>query len=511
MKKNILTILIIGCIAVAGLQAQVLISDDVTQTPDGSSALEIRSTEAGILIPRMSAAERDAITNPARGLMVFVGDDSQFYYYNGSSWQTFGGADDDWVISGDKIYREVSGNTLVTIDNNVPVMEVSGHISQTGTGGSVFLGKEAGYHDNLNDNENVFVGYQAGYTNNQGHLNVALGYQALYNNNLGGNNTATGHQALYNNTNGLRNSAFGYKVLYSNTAGNDNVANGFKTLYYNTTGSFNVAIGSKALFGNQWSSSGNNNVAIGNEVLQGNSSGSYNIALGYQALYNNNWGNKNVAFGYQALFNNQGGINNIAIGDSALLNNTSGHRNTALGHRAFVGGNNYTNSTALGYEANITANNQVRIGNKDVTSIGGYANWTDLSDGRFKKEIRENVAGLEFILKLRPVTFHLDMEALAEFLHIPDSLRYRKSEKAKEMETQVGFIAQEVEKTAAEIGFDFHGVDKPKNKDDYYGLRYAEFVAPLVKAVQEQQKLLDQQMQMILELKKEVEELQKTR
>jgi hypothetical protein len=35
------------------------------------------------------------------------------------------------------------------------------------------------------------------------------------------------------------------------------------------------------------------------------------------------------------------------------------------------------------------------------------------------------------------------------------------------------------------LGFDFSGVEKPKNEKDLYGLRYAEFVVPLVKAVQE--------------------------
>jgi hypothetical protein len=48
-----------------------------------------------------------------------------------------------------------------------------------------------------------------------------------------------------------------------------------------------------------------------------------------------------------------------------------------------------------------------------------------------------------------------------------------------------GFIAQEVEAAAKEIGYNFSGVDAPKNEDDFYGLRYAEFVVPLVKAVQE--------------------------
>ena len=55
-----------------------------------------------------------------------------------------------------------------------------------------------------------------------------------------------------------------------------------------------------------------------------------------------------------------------------------------------------------------------------------------------------------------------------------------------------GFMAQEVEQAAKELGYDFNGVDAPKNENDYYGLRYAQFVVPLVKAVQELDEKLEQ-------------------
>ena len=53
--------------------------------------------------------------------------------------------------------------------------------------------------------------------------------------------------------------------------------------------------------------------------------------------------------------------------------------------------------------------------------------------------------------------------------------------------TTSGFIAQEVEAAAQNIGFQFSGVDIPQSEHGCYGLRYGEFVVPLVKAVQEQQ------------------------
>ena len=58
------------------------------------------------------------------------------------------------------------------------------------------------------------------------------------------------------------------------------------------------------------------------------------------------------------------------------------------------------------------------------------------------------------------------------------------------LEVELKARAQEVEAAATVTGFDFSGVDKPQNETGLYGLRYAEFVVPLVKAVQEQQSLL---------------------
>ena len=64
-------------------------------------------------------------------------------------------------------------------------------------------------------------------------------------------------------------------------------------------------------------------------------------------------------------------------------------------------------------------------------------------------------------------------------------------------------MAQEVEQAAKDLGFEFSGVDKPKDAaQQTYALRYSAFVVPLVKAVQEQQSEIEM-------LKKELEELKK--
>jgi hypothetical protein len=70
-----------------------------------------------------------------------------------------------------------------------------------------------------------------------------------------------------------------------------------------------------------------------------------------------------------------------------------------------------------------------------------------------------------------------------------------------------GFLAQDVEAAARSIGYDFSGVDAPKNENDLYGLRYAEFVVPLVKAVQEQQEIIETQNEKLSDLQKQIDEL----
>ena len=77
----------------------------------------------------------------------------------------------------------------------------------------------------------------------------------------------------------------------------------------------------------------------------------------------------------------------------------------------------------------------------------------------------------------------------------------------KEKVVQSGFIAQEVEQAAREQGYDFSGVDLPKNENDFYGLRYAEFVVPLVRAVQEQQEIIQELQAQLAQVRKELTHL----
>jgi hypothetical protein len=61
-----------------------------TNTPHVSAALEIQDTSKGILIPRMTMVQRNAIQNPAEGLMVYQTDSTRgFWYFSNNSWANF--------------------------------------------------------------------------------------------------------------------------------------------------------------------------------------------------------------------------------------------------------------------------------------------------------------------------------------------------------------------------------------------------------------------------------------
>jgi len=296
----------------------------------------------------------------------------------------------------------------------------------------------------------------------------------------GASNTSVGYQAMYFNSTGDRNTAIGDHSLWLLDPGNDNVAVGYNSLVNLEAGGENTAIGSNALGG----------LIIGGE----------NIAIGYNAMSNTDGGlgiGQNIAIGTNTLAIHKFGDNTIAIGPSSLSSIFAGENNTAVGNATNVNDSfNISNSTALGNEALLTAANQIRIGNGSIESIGGYKNWTKISDARVKKNIKDNVPGLAFINKLKPVTYTVDLDAADKITQKPviktsdgkvasPSKEALAARKAEEKILQTGFVAQDVERAAKSLNYDFSGVDAAKNDKDLYGLRYAEFVVPLVKAVQE--------------------------
>ena len=297
-------------------------------------------------------------------------------------------------------------------------------------------------------------------------------------------------------------------MFYGMLAGNENISGvgntavGQNTLVNATTAQFNTSMGINTLSNNL---TGGYNTAIGERVLQYNTS-VYNTGLGAEALRSNTDGSNNTAVGALAMYNNSLGFFNSAFGYQALISNNVGTTLTAIGYNADVTQDFRSNATAIGAGAKVDASNKVRIGNTTVTSIGGQVGWSTFSDGRYKNSVKEDVKGLDFILKLRPVTYSVDIPGLDDYF------ANRKVTAVKNLQPELlkresGFIAQEVETAAKETGFSFSGVDSPERPEGLYALRYADFVVPLVKAMQEQQTIIEELRKQMGELKKEIDQL----
>lgn len=590
--------------------AQAIAVNTDASNPDPSAILDVKSTNKGVLVPRMDKAQRELIDTPATGLLVFDTGLGSFWFYDGTAWtnliagfSTFiADTDGDTKIQVEKnpdedilrvnlagserlvLKRNATNRTLLELpnnNNNILIGASAGNAMSTGVG-NIALGTAALYA-NTDRSELVAVGDSALYNNGIGASagfeavrNTAVGSMALFSNTTGHSNTAHGFHTLELNTTGDNNTASGRNVLASNTSGNANTANGANTLFSNTSGSSNVAIGMRALYNNTdrsnlvavgdsalynngvgafFTDDAIRNTAVGSKALFSNTTGKYNTAMGQRALVSNTTGNFNTANGAEALYANTTGDYNTAIGMNALSTNTTGSYNTAIGYRAldnlslfdFTGSNNTAvgwyalisnifgdNNTGLGFSANVSNNslsNATAIGNEAIVNgnnrvvigsntagmvIGGYASWSNLSDGRFKEDVRENVPGLDFISRLRPVTYWINTDKLQRHItaEMPDSIARRylpdAEQQAKDRAySHTGFVAQEVEAVARAIGYAFDGVNAPQNPTDNYSIAYSQFVPSLVKAVQEQQTLIEAQAEKIETQQAELEQVKK--
>ena len=220
-----------------------------------------------------------------------------------------------------------------------------GHVMQDGkglppqftTGGSIFVGKNAGANDDGSDNRNIGIGKNALDAVTTGQLNIAIGDDALTDVETGNYNVAIGFESQ------------------KDTTGNQNTSVGYNSLEFNTTGQNNVAIGYGAAGGASFA--GDSNIAIGYAPFANNTSGDYNIAIGHNTLSANTTGEDNLAIGDFALATTKTRSRNVALGSEALRyigDGGNAYNNVAVGWNA---GRNYTGNLGL-----VTASYSVFLG-----------------------------------------------------------------------------------------------------------------------------------------------------
>ena len=427
------------------LNAQVGIG---TETPNASSLLELSSTSKGLLVPRMTEAQKNAISSPAQGLLIYQTDGTiGFYNHDGSNWSPL-------IQSSSSTPTFLYGTENVLLDGTTSPNVGTMHRS-------------------------VGLGYLTLNSVTSGNKNVAIGSNAMRRNTSGEKNVGIGWTALTQNTQGSRNVAIGgSEALDANTTGSDNVAIGDRAMTYNTTGQANIAIGYLSLGNND---AGNYNTMIGygagsNIRTESGNTGNDNVGMGYRALELNYSGDGNVAIGWDALRATKGS-GNLGIGYDAGDTNSTGSNNSLIGKNADVASNNLTNATALGYNAIVNASNKIRLGDTNISVIEGQVAFTSISDRRLKENIKNTQYGLVEVLKLLPVEYNLKSNGLS----------------------QIGFIAQDLKLLIPEA---VNGIEGDLNKGETLGITYTTLIPVLTKAIQEQQKTINDLIKRIETLEK---------
>lgn len=468
---------------------------------DVSAILQVAAANKGLLIPQVvltGSTDATTITTPANSLLVYNTSASVlnglkgagFYYNNGTPaapvWvrlantaNNFADTSSAWLITGNS-----NTDTLVNFVGTKDNMPLRFKLNNKWTGQwNIGLG-------------NYFTGDSSGIRNTSGAKNIGLGIYTLFDNTSGRHNIGLGRQVLANNTTGSYNVGIGDSVLYNNSTASNNVAIGRYNMMDNTTGGNNVSLGNRTFNDN---TIGTYNVAIGQNALGASVKFTNNIAIGVDALIMDNvnvshgdYATKNVAIGTSAgasIVPNDGvfvlrtGANNVSVGANTMNLEFFNYQCTVIGASGGTS-NGSENVSALGYNTNpfgIGIANAVRLGDGS-TAITGAVNFT-VSDGRFKTNVQEKVPGLDFTLKLRPLTYFLHDTPIDKDASNPDST-------PNNTKTSSGFIAQEVESAAQHIRYDFDGLHLPQNENDRYMLAYAQFIVPLVKSVQEQQETI---------------------
>jgi hypothetical protein len=442
-----------------------IINDDGTKVGIGTGvttplgALEIKSTNDGLVIPRVAiviGANFPSISSPTISELIYNtntipginGVTPGFYFWTGTRWERFlTGAlppSTGWQTTGNTGIVDgtnfIGTAALTNVDvafrrNNAAAGKISGTSTSFGVGALT-----AGATTN-----GTAFGVNALAANTAAN-NTAVGTNALAANTTSANNTAVGFNTLAINTpfgdTGDRNTAVGSGALARLNGGNNNTAVGYNALTnIATTTRFNTAVGSNALSGASGASS-INNVAVGDNTITGTGTITQSVAVGSDALRSaRDTSTRNTAIGFSAGSTITTGTDNIIIGTSAQTSSAASVREIVIGagtmHTAYV----------------------------------NAASWSYSSDRRLKSDITDSPLGLNFIKTIRPVSY------------------FRKDDLNKK--TEYGFIAQELETALNNAGSYNNGI-LSHTANGMYAVRYNDFLPIAIKAIQEQQDQIEQ-------------------
>lgn len=440
-----------------GLTANTLITDNgagvaintTNALPNSSALLDMTSNTKGVLIPRMTTTERNAIATPATGLLVFDNTTNSFWFYNSSAWTELntGGGSSKWNLNGTNISNNNSGNVGIgtgTPSARLHVTDSSVLFSAGGppiaTPGNPPIQGEGRRMMWYADKAAFRAGFVAGTDwdkDNIGDYSFAVGSNTTAS---GQNSTAMGRSTL---ASGYASTAMGY---FASSSGNQSFAMGYAT---------SASGGQSFAMGYATSASGNQSFAMGQSTT---ASGDNSTALGSYVSTNNQEGS-------------------FVIGD----NSTNTIMNSA-------NANNFRARFAGGYKLFTSANLST-----GCTLFAGDNAWTTGSDVRTKENFAD-ANGEDFLKKI--AGFHLT------------SWNY-KTQNPKTFR-HYGPMAQDFYAAFGKDEYGTIGNDTTINSADFAGVSFIAIQAleKRTQKIEELEKENAELKKMLLQLRKEVDALQ---
>lgn len=538
----------------------VAITDDDNYTPDETAMLDVMSNDKGMLVPRMTTAERLVIGLPgvpATGLMVYDTDFNNFFYFNGLTWMSFpqigssgiGGplfhvinsygdtifaVYDDGVqivvptgvkgkvggfaVSGRSPSKATPDNYLVITPDSARIyindtvsakgkvggFAISGRSPSKGTSNDVFFATVDStriYVDETNAKGKVGGFAVSGRSPSKSTTNSFL--------NLSSKNYFIGHNSGVNTTTGDYNFFAGYSSGFSNTTGSKNIFLGYESGYFNK--------------GDDGPDKGNHNIFIGYKAGYSNDMGFNNIFLGYQSGYKNiggeiEEGSFNTFIGFESGFENQIGGSNTFLGYQAGHMNYEGNHNTYIGRWSGKENNKGSYNVFIGTEAG-----RMEMGSRKlcINAVNDFNYrepliYGDFSDGKryvvidgdstsnpsfqYKLAVTGDAAATNFVNlgKKSDAKASSVLNGSLEKIIQLNGISYTITNQKGNAVSQIGIDPQIAVKVIPEIAEDYGSL---------YGIDYGKLTVLLIEAVKEQQ-IQIKELQKLIQIKDT--EIQKT-
>ena len=348
-----------------------------------------------------------------------------------------------------------------------------------------FFGMQAG-QNNTTGNRNSFFGRMAGASNTEGNSNSFFGNEAGMSSILAVGSSFFGSRAGRLNTASL-NSFFGFESGASNTTAERNSFFGYSAGALNT-GANNSFFGSLAGRSN---TTGLGNTFMGESAGEANTTGSRNTFIGRWSGQGNTTGERNVFVGFNSGLLNTTGTGNVFVGQFAGAFD-NGDNLTLIGSNSGVpNGLTLQYATAIGADAEVSTSNTVQLGRAngfDSVFVPGLIRLNGLgtsgstdvcrnasnllstcsSSLRYKTDIRTFLSGLDVVRRLRPISFRWKDDGVAD----------------------IGFGAEEVDSVDPLLA-------TKNSSGEIEGVKYKQITTVLVNAVNEQQRIIEDQQKRI--------------